>query len=441
MRDRKLTQYERVVYAAFLGDCEPFSALDGPVLRLLAENMRLRTFRTGRALLRQGDAGDCLMVLVEGEAEVTVVLPGGDATRVATVKEGDVVGEMALLSGEPRNADVVALGPTRVLVLSAVDFERIASKHLEITPLLTALLETRLTKKRLGGHRIERLLGKGAMGVVYEAVEETSGAPRALKMMSHRFVYDAEALRRFHREAETAASLDSDHVVRVFGRFASHKTYFLVMELCDGPSLADVIAASAPLEEDHVRAVVGQLAAGLGHIHDRGHLHRDVKPSNALLTRAGVAKLADLGLARPVAGSTITASGVIVGSPAYMSPENLAGAPIGTQSDVYALGCVAYELLTGHCLFPEGNLPSLLAKKVDFAVPAPEAIRPGMSQDLHAFLRASLQVDPQKRSVRLSEVARWARPLDAALVGRWAAARSPAPTASESAATDELLSY
>jgi len=380
--------------------------------------MQLRQFRPGDALLRQGDPGDHLLVLVEGEADVIVTLPDERRNRVHIVKRGDVVGEMALLSGEPRDADVVARNGVLALLLPALAFEKLAQRHLELTVLLTALVEDRLEQKCLEGYRIRRTLGRGAMGVVYEAVREGSDERRALKMIGHRLAHDMDALARFEREAEIAESLDSDHVIRVFGRFSSHRTYFLIMELCDGPALDDVIRVNGAIPEAQVRAVVGQMAKGLVHIHSRGHLHRDIKPANVLLTRAGAVKLADLGLARPISDSNLTAAGTVVGTPAYMAPEQLGGKSLSEGVDLYATGCVAYELLTGRRLFDDNALAVLAERKRDFVLPEREKILPDLSEELYAFLRLSLQIEPDQRSVCLESVGGWAKPLDAELISR-----------------------
>jgi CRP-like cAMP-binding protein len=346
---------DRLACSEVLAGCQAFSRLPLSVRDLLSAFMFRQPFQTGEVLMRQGEQGTNLMVIGGGSAQVVLRLPDGSVRRLEIVSRGDIVGEMALLTRDPRNADVVALEAGEAFVLSADLFEVLTSRHPDISVVLTDLLTERLGRQQidalgqkvLHGYRVEECIGRGGMATVYRAVHEESGERVALKMMHHRLVYDPDALARFQREADIAESLAHKNIVAVYGRFSDYKTYFMVMEFCDGPTLGRVIREWGGLEEDAVRAVIGQLAQALTYLHDRDLAHRDLKPSNVLLTREGRVKLADFGLARPVYARKLTLRGVAVGTPAYMAPEQIAGRSVDSSVDIYALGCLAYELLTG----------------------------------------------------------------------------------------------
>jgi serine/threonine protein kinase len=416
---------DRLACSEVLAGCQAFSRLPLSVRDLLSAFMFRQPFQTGEVLMRQGEQGTNLMVIGGGSAQVVLRLPDGSVRRLEIVSRGDIVGEMALLTRDPRNADVVALEAGEAFVLSADLFEVLTSRHPDISVVLTDLLTERLGRQQidalgqkvLHGYRVEECIGRGGMATVYRAVHEESGERVALKMMHHRLVYDPDALARFQREADIAESLAHKNIVAVYGRFSDYKTYFMVMEFCDGPTLGRVIREWGGLEEDAVRAVIGQLAQALTYLHDRDLAHRDLKPSNVLLTREGRVKLADFGLARPVYARKLTLRGVAVGTPAYMAPEQIAGRSVDSSVDIYALGCLAYELLTGAPMFDEEELTALIYKKMKWELPPRAEILEGLSEELYDVLRMSLSSRPEERRIRLAEIASWAQPVDTDVVG------------------------
>ncbi|MEM7232094.1 MAG: protein kinase [Planctomycetota bacterium] len=415
---------ERKEWREFLGRCPPFSRLSRSILEVLLAGLYPQRFAAGEYLVRQGDQGDSLFVLREGRAAVNVRLEDGSTHELATVSPGHVVGEMSLLTREPRNADVVALTPVDALVLPVETFNDLSSSYPQLCVVLTDLLAERLGhseldglgSKLLEGYRIKCCIGKGGMAVVYEAVEESTGRSVALKMMSHRLVYDSDALDRFQREADVAESLEHENITRVYSRFEAYRTHFLVMELCDGPTLQDLVCAHGPLEEPVIRSLLGQLANALDHVHSQVVLHRDLKPSNVMINRDGVCKLTDFGLALPSLAGDLTRSGTVVGTPAYMAPEQLAGQELDERIDVYALGCTAYEMIKGKGLFDAPDLTALIYQKLTWSLPKKEDLRPELSDELYELLQTTLAKDPKDRSFDLASIRDWAQPVDSALV-------------------------
>jgi serine/threonine protein kinase len=193
--------------------------------------------------------------------------------------------------------------------------------------------------------------------------------------------------------------------------FPAYHTYFLVMEFCEGVNLRDLLRRTGPLPESQVRALLGQLASALDYIHGRGVVHRDLKPANVMLTREGQIKLTDFGLAAPTIGlddEARTRVDAVIGTPAYMAPEQLSGQRCDHRADVYAFGCLAFELLTGRHLFTATNFREMEQQKLALRLPPAERIGNGISTELAAFLEQALQVVPERRPGSLRPLVAWA---------------------------------
>ena len=399
--------------------CVPaFEGLGPPEIRAIAERTEVRRFAAGEALIRQDEPGDSLWVLASGAAIVQLRRRDGDTLELARVGAGDVVGEMALVTGAPRNADIVASKAGEALVLPRTAFEEIAAIHPGVVSVLTELVARRLGRaaqdglgdKVLKGYRILRPAGRGATAVVYEA--EPEGAPQgaglrlALKMLSHRFSRDRAAMEWFEREARVLDSVSHEGVARSYGRFQAYGTCFLVMEYLDGPSVHEMVKRLVRLDVADALAIAGSVAAALGHCHALGVVHGDVKPANVVVETAGRVVLTDFGIASRVetgpGASVATDSVRISGTPQYMAPELFVGARPSPSSDLYALGCLLFELLEGREAFPASDLGSLvLAKRRFLSARMERTDAPDHVRDLVDRL---LQPDPSCRPSKASEL-------------------------------------
>lgn len=236
------------------------------------------------------------------------------------------------------------------------------------------------------GYRIVREVGRGGMGVVYEAVEEALGRHVALKVVASERAGDEGFRARFIAESRTAASLDHPNVLPVFGAGESEGTLWLSMRLVDGADLRSL----APLPAARAAAIVAQVGAALDAAHARRLVHRDVKPANVLVTSTDHAYLTDFGLVKALdAGSDLTRTGEVVGTLDYIAPERIRGSGDGAAADLYSLGCLLYVALTGRPVFAvEGTEPKLWAH---LSEPPPTV--PGFE----AVLRRALAKDPAER--------------------------------------------
>jgi tetratricopeptide (TPR) repeat protein len=278
-------------------------------------------------------------------------------------------------------------------------------------------------------YEILREIGRGGMGIVYEAEQRALRRRVALKVLPASRALSASSVVRFRREAATAAAFDHDNIVKVLASATYGDTHCFAMELIEGETLAEGIAARRGAgglpDAAEIRRAVGiavQVASALQHAHERGVLHRDVKPGNVLLRADGRAVLTDFGLARDVATPGVTATGDLAGTPHYMAPEQVRGGPedVDARADLWALGATLYEMVTLSRPF-EAATPHDVLRKIDTEeAPDPRRANPGLPGDLVAILQKALERD---RGRRYASAADFAADLQAFLEGRPVRAR------------------
>lgn len=257
-------------------------------------------------------------------------------------------------------------------------------------------------------YRLSESIGRGGMGQVWRATDEALGRPVAVKLLHRHGATDEQAAERFRLEAHAAAVLSDPHVVAVYDFGHHDDTLFLVMELVEGRSLADELRAHGAMAPGPAADIIKQAATGLSAAHRQGVIHRDVKPGNLLLALDGTVKIADFGIARLVAGGdkALTSTGEIAGTSHYLAPERAKGRPGGPEADVYALGCVLYQLVTGHPPF-YGDTPVAVAyQHVDTDPVPPGELRPALAGTFERFLLQMLAKDPTQRPTA-EQIALW----------------------------------
>jgi YVTN family beta-propeller protein len=254
---------------------------------------------------------------------------------------------------------------------------------------------------QLAGYRIEALIGRGGMGAVYRAEETELGRNVALKVIASELAEDARFRERFLRESRIAASLDHPHIVPIFNAGDDDGVLFLAMRYVDGTDLAKLVADEGALEPQRAIAILEQVAEALDAAHEKGLVHRDVKPSNVLIASAAGkehAYLADFGLTKRTASlSGVTAPGDVVGTLDYVAPEQITGNEVDARSDSYSLGCVLYECLTGTAPFPRATDVALLWAHVHEEPPRASELRPELPKTIDGVLTRALAKDPGRR--------------------------------------------
>ena len=262
-------------------------------------------------------------------------------------------------------------------------------------------------------YRIVRALGSGGMGTVYEAErEDLAGIRVAIKVLHATLAKRADAVRRFRREAELLAALHHPSIVHVIDFVSLPDETFIVMELLRGVSLTEVIREDPPKTESRAAFIIAQILSALDAAHAAKIVHRDLKPDNVLLTTVAhisdVVKVLDFGIAKLVGdseASTLTQTGAVLGTPAYLAPEYARGDGPSALGDIYAVGCVLYEMLTKRAPFAGASYNALLFAILDKTPDPIESLRGGVSADFSAIVMRALAKDPAKRFQSAREMA------------------------------------
>jgi eukaryotic-like serine/threonine-protein kinase len=252
-----------------------------------------------------------------------------------------------------------------------------------------------------GRYRVERALGNGAMANVVLARDEELGRLVAVKLLDEQLAADHDFRARFTREGRLAAGLSHPNVVTVFDAGEAEGRPYIVMEYVDGATLEDRLRAEGALQPDEVRVIAQQVAAGLEHAHSQGLVHRDLKPGNLIQRSDGTIKIADFGIARGSHGTELTEAGTILGTAAYLAPEQAEGGRVTPRTDLYSLGVVLYELLTGERPWRVDSLADLGRRRTE---PVPELPSRVPADLRHAVARA-LEPEPDDRPATAAEFA------------------------------------
>jgi serine/threonine-protein kinase len=259
-----------------------------------------------------------------------------------------------------------------------------------------AVTDTMLNTLFDGRYRIMRKLGTGGMANVYLAEDQELGRRVAIKILDDRHASDEQFIERFRREAKNAAGLSHPNIVSIYDRGQAEGTYYIAMEYLDGRSLKELIVSRGPAPVHVAIDYARQILAAVRFAHRHGIVHRDIKPHNVLVDAEGRLKVTDFGIAR-AGGSQMTEAGSIIGTAQYLSPEQAKGAPVDQTSDLYSVGVVLYELLTGVVPFT-GDTPVEIAMKHLSTVPdAPSARRSDIPRDVDMIVLRALAKDPAER--------------------------------------------
>jgi serine/threonine protein kinase len=261
----------------------------------------------------------------------------------------------------------------------------------------------------IAGYRLEGVLGRGGMGVVYRATQLALERPVAVKLIATEHAQDPVFRSRFERESRLAASIEHVNVIPVYETGEDDGLLYIVMRLVDGVDVAQILARSGPLEPARTARIVGQVAAALDAAHARGLVHRDVKPANVLLTldEPEHAYLTDFGVAKQLdASDSMTQTAGWVGTLDYVSPEQIRGEPSGAAADVYALGGLICHCLTGQVPFPRSNQAAALWAHVNAPPPAPSRLRPGLPAGADDVVERAMAKDPAERYGSAGDLAR-----------------------------------
>ncbi|HSS79767.1 MAG TPA: protein kinase [Gaiellaceae bacterium] len=253
-------------------------------------------------------------------------------------------------------------------------------------------------------YELAELVGTGGMSSVYRAHDRLLERDVALKVLHEQFTADTDYVERFRREARSVAQLSHPNIVTVIDRGEQDGRQFIVFEYIDGENLKSLVEREGALPEDEAVRLTLQVARGLGFAHDNGLVHRDVKPQNVLLNGAHQAKVTDFGIARSLdVKGGLTQTGTVMGTSDYIAPEQARGAHVDEQSDIYSLGVVLYELLTGEVPFPGDNFVAVAMRHINEPPPSVREHRPDVSPRVDAAIRRAMAKEPRDRFGSMNE--------------------------------------
>lgn len=260
---------------------------------------------------------------------------------------------------------------------------------------------------RIGRFRISKELGRGAMGVVYQAIDPTIGRPVAIKTVRLREVDDdgerSRLRERLFREARAAGVLSHPGIVTIYDMDEEDGLAYIAMQLVNGPTVESLLNSARPLTPEQIFRILRQTASALDFAHSKGIVHRDIKPANIMIDEDGTVKIADFGIAKASANGKLTASGTILGTPNYMSPEQVQGSRTDGRSDQFSLGVVAYEILTGERPFSGENLGTVVYRIVAEQAAAPARVNPALGERIGEVLQRALEKNPKRRFISCTE--------------------------------------
>ena len=264
-----------------------------------------------------------------------------------------------------------------------------------------------MTPTKLGRYEIQSVIGRGAMGVVYRATDPVLDRTVAIKTIdmsmdqSERAEYEA----RFYQEAKAAGGLSHQNIVTVYDVGDSGHVAYMAMEFLEGSELRDLSGDGRRLPVEKAVDIAAQVADGLGYAHQRGVVHRDIKPANIMILHSGPAKITDFGIARMRHSEVTTQTGMLLGSPRYMSPEVVVGKRADGRSDIFSLGIILHEMLTGSAPFSGETMSALMFQTVNFVPPAPSAVNPAVPSMLDFIVAKMLAKKREERYQDARELA------------------------------------
>lgn len=341
----------------FMVQQQIFKTLPEDALKELVEHIESEAYESGDTILKKDDPGDSMYIIRQGSVEVQVLNDNHEKVFTAYLGPGDFFGEMALLTGEKRGANVLASGDlnTECLRIAKENLEPMLREHPRIARFLTEILGKRLLEgeqlRQVGKYQLFGQIGSGGAAYVYDGIHPGLNRSVAVKMLSHELIYEGDFAQRFKNEARIIADLHHDNIVQVYDTEEAYATIFIVMEKLQGQELGDSLL-KGPFSVENASRVLKQILKALEYAHSKGIIHRDIKPANIFVEDELRVKLMDFGIAgSPVRDEVDTNSKSVLGTPGYIAPEVMRNRTLDERSDIYAVGMILYEMLTGKPAF------------------------------------------------------------------------------------------
>jgi serine/threonine protein kinase len=396
----------------FIRSTRIFQAIDRSGVCPFLNILNFRVVKSGELIMKQGEKGDACFLIQKGTG-IVFIEKDQKKHRVAKVKKGDLVGEMAILTGEVRNAGVMAETDMELWSLEKDKFDRLMEKYPDIRGFLTELIterfvsRTKIADRKIGKYLIQHKIGTGGYAIVYGGKHELLNMPVAIKMMKHDMAMEKTFIHNFRNEARMIARFNHENIVKVYDIEERYRTVFIIMELLEGASLEEILENKTRLPYAKGIDYLIQICSGLQYAHAKGIVHQDIKPANIFITHEDTVKILDFGLACPSA----TENTDTPGTPFYMSPEQIEMDSVDERSDIYAVGIMTYEMILGQRPYPENDLLKLMDLHVEADIPDPWATDPGIPGELRDFIIKACSRNRSDRYKNIGEILSFLKPL------------------------------
>ncbi len=400
--------------ALILSGVQILQDLEVDTIQDIARSVQVAEFAAKDKLVERGQKGYRLYIIFSGRVEVRIPDTLRDSERKVELNKGAVVGEISLLTHDVYTADVIALKPTTALYLDRLQFMRLIEQHKSFAETMSQLMSERMAMNggfnRVGKYELTGKLGEGNMAVVFSAYDRELDREVAIKMLKYELALNPEFVARFEREARIIASLNHPHIINVFEVIDAFSTRFIVMEKLEGHNLWERLQQQGAFAIQQTREILSQLASALEYAHqhgDEGIVHRDIKPSNIVIDEFGNIKLTDFGIASPPQERSTG----VEGTPSYLAPEIINGEAIDGRADVYALGVMAFHMLTNSLPFSASSLDKILAMQLRQQPPKIRNHCPDIDDEFAELIEHALEKDVDKRIHDWTEIRRILRPV------------------------------
>ena len=366
--------------------------------KFLASKVKCKIVAAGERFITQGDVQKTAYIIQRG-ACLLVVEKEGELHPVGHLGRGDIVGIRSFLTGEPQSAHAEAETVMELWALDKSLFNDISQKDPELLEFLTELVVSRFDSKRptadriIGKYMATDIIGRGGYSIVYRGLNTDLSMPVAIKMLKHNLAMDPDFIKGFRNEAKTIASLRHENILRVYDIEERYKTVFIIEEMVEGESLENMLRRLTCMQPKLVISFLIQLCSGLQYAHKMGIIHRDINPSNIFVQQNDRLKILDFGLSCPIGTEDFASFGTM----AYMAPEQIESDPMDQRTDIYAMGIMAFEMLSGKKPFPETNPQKLMDLHLNSGIPNPADLVPDMPEPLRQFIFKACQQDPAQR--------------------------------------------
>ena len=370
---------------------------------ILLDIAKCRFLKSGERIVEQGDKRDTAYIIQRGSCLV-VVEKDGQLHPVDHRVRGDIIGVTSILTGEPQNAHIEAETNVELWAIEGSVLNNISTEHPELLEFLTEIVASRFDTKRpvadrsVGKYIASEIIGRGAFSIVYGGVHSNLNMPVTIKMMKHDLAMNPVFFESFVNEAKTIAKLNHENIVQIYDIEERYHTVFIIMEQLTGTVLSDLLRSVCRLPPKRVLNFLIQIANGLDYAHQHGIVHQDIKPANIIILPDDRIKILDFGLACPIGSENFLA-----GTPFYMSPEQVQCFPVDQRSDIYSLGLVVYEMLTGRRPFEGKDHWEVMELRTEQEIPDPAELTPDIPGSLRNFILKACAREPNKRYQSMSE--------------------------------------